>query len=71
MGSRGSVIPFFLKEKQKGIFSITDKRMTRFNIPLQGGVDMVMFALMNSWGGEIFVPKIPSLPGRRYIHAHC
>lgn len=61
MGSNGSVIPFFIKKKQTdGILPITVKEMTRFNISLQGGVDMVMHALKTAWGGEIFVPKIPS-----------
>tara|TARA_B100000683_G_C12453402_1_gene541091 strand:- start:220 stop:1233 length:1014 start_codon:yes stop_codon:yes gene_type:complete len=60
MGSRGSVIPFFLKQKEKGVLSITDPSMTRFNITLDEGVELVMFALFNHWGGEIFVPKIPS-----------
>ena len=60
LGSRGSVIPFFLKQKEKGVLPITDKRMTRFNITLQEGVDFVMHCLDVMWGGEIFVPKIPS-----------
>ncbi len=60
MGSRGSVIPFFLKKKSDGILPITHPEMTRFNISLQAGVDMVMYALENHLGGEIFVPKIPS-----------
>lgn len=61
MGSNGSVIPFFLKKKKlDGILPITVDSMTRFNISLQGGVDMVMHALETAWGGEIFVPKIPS-----------
>lgn len=60
MGSNGSVIPFFLKKKKEGVLPITDPTMTRFNISLQGGVDMVMHALEHAWGGEIFVPKIPS-----------
>lgn len=60
MGSNGSVIPFFLKKKQEGTLPITDINMTRFNISLQGGVEMVMYALENAWGGEIYVPKIPS-----------
>lgn len=61
MGSNGSVIPFFLKKKEKdGVLPITVSSMTRFNISLQGGVDMVMHALETAWGGEIFVPKIPS-----------
>ena len=60
MGSRGSVIPFFLERKSSGVLPITSSEMTRFNISLQEGVDMVLWALENAWGGEIFVPKIPS-----------
>jgi len=61
MGSNGSVIPFFInKKKTENILPITDPNMTRFNISLQGGVDMVMHALEHAWGGELFVPKIPS-----------
>ncbi len=60
MGSRGSVIPFFLNEKAKGVLPITDKRMTRFNISLREGVDMVLYSLEHCIGGEIIVPKIPS-----------
>jgi UDP-N-acetylglucosamine 4,6-dehydratase (inverting) len=60
MGSNGSVIPFFMKKKNEGVLPITDPNMTRFNISLQGGVDMVMHALDQAWGGEIFIPKIPS-----------
>ena len=60
MGSNGSVIPYFLKKRTEGILPITVETMTRFNISLQGGVDMVLHALENAWGGEIFVPKIPS-----------
>ena len=60
MGSNGSVIPYFLKKKEDGILPITDPKMTRFNISLQGGVNMVMHALDHAWGGEIFIPKIPS-----------
>lgn len=60
MGSRGSVIPFFLERRARGVIPITDSRMTRFNISLREGVDMVLWALENAWGGEIFVPKIPS-----------
>jgi UDP-N-acetylglucosamine 4,6-dehydratase len=60
MGSNGSVIPFFMKMKKAGKLPITDTSMTRFNISLQGGVDMVMHAMQHAWGGEIFVPKIPS-----------
>ena len=61
MGSNGSVIPFFLKKrKEDGVLPITVESMTRFNISLQGGVDMVLHALETAWGGEIFIPKIPS-----------
>ena len=60
MGSRGSVIPFFMKKKKEGVLPITHEEMTRFNISLQDGVNMVMYALENHLGGEIFVPKIPS-----------
>lgn len=60
MGSNGSVIPFFINKKKEGSLPITDPKMTRFNISLQGGVDMVMHALFHAWGGEIFIPKIPS-----------
>jgi len=60
MGSRGSVVPFFLKQKKKGVLTITDERMTRFNITLQEGVDFVLQCLEKMWGGELFVPKIPS-----------
>lgn len=60
MGSNGSVIPFFMSKAKGGVLPITDPNMTRFNISLQGGVDMVMHALEYAWGGEIFVPKIPS-----------
>jgi UDP-N-acetylglucosamine 4,6-dehydratase (inverting) len=60
MGSNGSVIPFFLNKRKDGFLPITNKEMTRFNISLNEGVDMVLHALINAWGGEIFVPKIPS-----------
>lgn len=60
MGSNGSVIPFFMNKRTEGTLPITDPEMTRFNITLQGGVDMVLHALETAWGGEIFVPKIPS-----------
>lgn len=60
MGSNGSVIPFFLNKKKEGVLPITDPAMTRFNISLLGGVEMVLHALEYAWGGEIFVPKIPS-----------
>lgn len=60
MGSNGSVIPFFINKSKDGVLPITDKNMTRFNISLIDGVKMVMHALFNAWGGEIFIPKIPS-----------
>ena len=60
MGSNGSVIPFFLKKKTDGVLPITNPRMTRFNISLSEGVDMILHALEHAWGGEIFVPKISS-----------
>jgi len=60
MGSRGSVIPFFISKIGTKILPITDPNMTRFNISLDGGVAMVMHALEHAWGGEIFIPKIPS-----------
>lgn len=60
MGSRGSVIPFFMEKRHEGVLPITDERMTRFNITLEDGVKLVLYALENMWGGEIFVPKIPS-----------
>ena len=60
MGSNGSVIPFFLSKRKDGVLPITDLNMTRFNISLQEGADMVLHAMETAWGGEIFVPKIPS-----------
>lgn len=60
MGSRGSVIPFFLEQAKTGILTITHPKMTRFNISLQKGVHMVLWSITNALGGEIFVPKIPS-----------
>jgi UDP-N-acetylglucosamine 4,6-dehydratase (inverting) len=60
MGSNGSVIPFFLKKRKEGMLPITDPNMTRFNISLKEGVDMVLHALEHAWGGELYVPKIPS-----------
>lgn len=60
MGSNGSVMPFFIKKRKEGVIPITDKRMTRFNISLEDGCEMVFHAIDNAWGGEIFVPKIPS-----------
>lgn len=60
MGSNGSVMPFFLRKRETGVLPITDKRMTRFNICLEDGIKMVFHAAEHGWGGEIFVPKIPS-----------
>lgn len=60
MGSNGSVIPFFLNKRKEGVLPITDTSMTRFNISLEDGVAMVLHALETAWGGELFVPKIPS-----------
>ncbi len=60
MGSNGSVIPFFQKVKETGEIPVTHPEMTRFNISLQEGVEMVLHALDKAWGGELFVPKIPS-----------
>ena len=60
LGSRGSIVPYFLKTAKQNYLNITDKRMTRFNITLGDSVEMVFFTLVNSIGGEIFVPKIPS-----------
>ena len=60
MGSNGSVMPFFYSKKKTGVLPITNPQMTRFNISLQDGVDIVLHALENAWGGELFVPKIPS-----------
>ncbi len=60
MGSRGSVIPFFLNKRSEGVIPITDPRMTRFNITLQEAVERVLYALAHMWGGELYVPKIPS-----------
>jgi UDP-N-acetylglucosamine 4,6-dehydratase (inverting) len=60
MGSRGSVIPYFFKKRAEGVIPITDERMTRFNITIEEGVELVLYALGHMWGGEIFVPKIPS-----------
>jgi UDP-N-acetylglucosamine 4,6-dehydratase (inverting) len=60
MGSRGSVIPFFMEKKKQGVLPITDENMTRFNISLKEGAHLVLFALNHHLGGEIFIPKIPS-----------
>lgn len=61
VGSRGSVIPLFLKLKKSGVLPVTDERMTRFWITLDQGVDLVTWAAANMHGGEIFIPKIPSM----------
>lgn len=60
MGSRGSVVPFFQERRKSGSLPITDPEMTRFNISLQEGVDIVIWSIAHAWGGEILVPKIPS-----------
>ena len=60
MGSRGSVIPFFMEKAKTGVIPITHPDMTRFNISIEDGVEMVLWAIENALGGEIFVPKIPS-----------
>jgi len=61
VGSRGSVIPFFLKQKETGVLPITDLRMTRFWITVEQGVNFVLRCLERMVGGELFVPKIPSM----------
>lgn len=60
MGSRGSVIPFFMEKRKEGMLPITDDKMTRFNISLEEGVALVLYAMNHHLGGEIFIPKIPS-----------
>lgn len=60
MGSNGSVIPYFIKKRQDGVLPITDPNMTRFNILLYEGVELILHAMQNAWGGEIFVLKTPS-----------
>jgi len=59
-GSRGSVVPYFIEKSKDGVLPITDERMTRFNITLEEGVELVLYALEHAAGGEVFVPKIPS-----------
>jgi len=71
MGSRGSVIPFFLDQRKKGVLPITHEDMTRFNITLEEGVRMVLYAIENAWGGELFVPKIPSYKITDVAEAVC
>ena len=61
MGSRGSVIPFFQNKAKTGVFNITDKRMTRFMITIEQGVELVWHALQDAMGGEIYIHKIPSM----------
>ena len=60
MGSRGSVIPYFIEQKKTGTLTITDKSMTRFNITLYQSINLVLWAIKKSVGGEIYVPKLPS-----------
>jgi len=60
VGSRGSVIPFFLRKRRDGVLPVTDQRMTRFSLTLEQGVQFVLDSLVRMQGGEIFVPKIPS-----------
>lgn len=71
MGSRGSVIPLFLNMKKQGVLTITDPNMTRFNICLDEGVEMVLWSLRKMQGGEIFVPKIPSYKITDVARAIC
>ena len=74
MGSRGSVIPYFKKLKKSDTFPITDTRMTRFNITMDQSISLVLFALNNGKGSEIFVPKIPSykiLDVAKAINPNC
>jgi UDP-N-acetylglucosamine 4,6-dehydratase len=60
LGSRGSVVPLYLRNARSGVLPVTDARMTRFSITLADGVGLCMMALEHQWGGEIFVPKLPS-----------
>lgn len=71
VGSRGSVIPFFLEQRKTGVLPITDPRMTRFWITLQQGVDFVLMCLEKMVGGELFVPKIPSMNIMDLARAIC
>ena len=61
IGSRGSVVPLFIEQKKRNSLNITDKRMTRFLISLNDGVELVYWSLFNCFGGEVVVPKIPSI----------
>lgn len=69
IGSRGSVVPLFLSQKQNGTVTVTDPRMTRFWITLDEGVDFVLKCVERMQGGEIFVPKIPSMDIMDLVHA--
>lgn len=69
MGSRGSVIPLFLKQKKENYFTVTDPKMTRFNITLDEGVKFVLFALKEMLGGEIFIPKLKSYTLENLVRA--
>ena len=60
MGSRGSVVPLFLRQKNEKFFTVTDSSMTRFNITLKEGVEFVLFAIKDMLGGEIYIPKLKS-----------
>ena len=60
MGSRGSVVPLFLRQKSEKFFTVTDSSMTRFNITLKEGVEFVLFAIKDMLGGEIYIPKLKS-----------
>jgi len=71
LGSRGSVIPFFLKEKGSGVLPITDPKMTRFWITLEQGVNFVLECFERMVGGELFVPKIPSMKIMDLAKAIC
>jgi len=71
MGSRGSVIPLFLKQAPGGVLTVTDERMTRFWLTLDHAVDIVLYAMEQMQGGEIFVPKIPSMRVTDLAHAIC
>jgi UDP-N-acetylglucosamine 4,6-dehydratase len=69
MGSRGSVVPLFLKQKKEKFFTVTDPSMTRFNITLKEGVEFVIFAIQDMLGGEIFIPKLKSYTLKNLIEA--
>ena len=71
MGSNGSVIPFFKEKSKQAVLPITDPKMTRFNISIEDGIKMIMHAFENAWGGEIFIPKIPSYKILDIANAIC